>query len=209
MREVLDYYRNKIESSSVLTELKLKPKEFFLVSIHREENVDNKEHLKKLLNALERLRAQYEFPVIISTHPRTCKRLEALEGYKVSTGLQFLKPFGFVDYNKLQTQAFCVVSDSGTISEEAAILGFPAITARNAMERPEALDTGSIVLSGLGPEGVIQAVEVVTDQFKRGLRAPIPNDYTITNVSQRVINLIISTAKLSNLWAGLVPHDYS
>ena len=209
MREVLDYYRAKIESSDVLSGLKLKQKEFILVSIHREENVDDKNNLKKLLDALEKLHEQYTCSIIVSTHPRTRKRLEALEGYKTSTGLQFLKPFSFVDYNKLQTQAFCVVSDSGTISEESAILGFPAITVRNAMERPEALDTGSIILAGLELDTIMRAVKTVTDQFRNGLRAPIPDDYTITNVSQRVVNLIISTAKLTNLWDGLVLHDYS
>lgn len=209
MREVLDHYRAKIDSSDALSRLGLNSKRFILVSIHREENVDNKQNLQKLLEALDGLHKQYNFPVVISTHPRTRKRIEALEGYKPSKGLQFLKPFGFLDYNKLQMQSFCVVSDSGTISEDSSILGFPAITARNAMERPEALDTGSIILSGLEPDAVVRAVEVVTDQFKRGLRAAIPNDYTITNTSQRVVNLILGTAKLSNLWDGLVLHDYN
>ena len=209
MREVLDHYRAKIDSSDALNRLGLNSKRFILVSIHREENVDNKQNLQKLLEAFDGLHKQYDFPVVISTHPRTRKRIEALKDYKPSKGLQFLKPFGFLDYNKLQMQAFCVVSDSGTISEESSILGFPAITARNAMERPEALDTGSIILSGLEPDAVVRAVEVVTDQFKRGLRAAIPNDYTIPNTSQRVVNLILGTAKLSNLWDGLVLHDYN
>lgn len=208
MREVLDHYRGKIEASDVVTRLGLKPKQFILVSMHREENVDNKQNLRKLLDALDGLHARYKHPLIISTHPRTRKRIEALEGYKPSRGLQFLKPFGFTDYNKLQMQSFCVVSDSGTISEESSILGFPAITARNAMERPEALDTGSIILSGLESDAVLRAIEVVTDQFKRGLRAPIPDDYMISNTSQRVVNLIVGTSKLSNRWSGLDIREY-
>jgi len=209
MREVLDHYRAKIESSDALTRLALKPRQFILVSMHREENVDNRENLLKLLDALAGLHGKYKYPVIISTHPRTHQRMEALEGYKPSDGLRFVKPFGFLDYIKLQIQAFCVVSDSGTISEESSILGFPAITARNAMERPEALDTGSIILTGLEPQAIVRAVDAVTDQFKHGLRAPIPDDYMITNVSQRVVNLIIGTAKLSNPWDGLISHEYN
>lgn len=209
MREVLDHYRAKIESSDALTRLALKPRQFLLVSMHREENVDDRENLLKLLDALAGLHGKYKYPVIISTHPRTHQRMEALASYKPSDGLRFVKPFGFLDYIKLQTQAFCVVSDSGTISEESSILGFPAITARNAMERPEALDTGSIILTGLEPQAILRAVDAVTEQIKQRLRAPTPADYMIANVSQRVVNLIIGTAKLSNLWDGLVNHAYN
>jgi UDP-N-acetyl-L-fucosamine synthase len=209
MREVLDHYRGKMESSDVLARLKLKPNQFILVSMHREENVDDRGNLLKLLAALEGLHRRYKHPVIISTHPRTQMRMEALEGYEPSEGLRFLKPFGFLDYIRLQTQALCVVSDSGTISEESSILGFPAITARNAMERPEALDTGSMVLAGLEPDAILRAVETVTDEFARGMHAPVPFEYTITNVSQRVVNLIIGTAKLSNPWDGITHHDFN
>ncbi len=208
MREVLDHYREKIESSDALTRLALKPRQFVLVSMHREENVDDRGSLLKLLDALAGLHGKYKYPVIISTHPRTHQRMEALEDYKPSDGLRFVKPFGFLDYIKLQTQAFCVVSDSGTISEESSILGFPAITARNAMERPEALDAGGIILTGLDCDVILQAVEVVTDQNKRGVRAPLPDEYAMTNVSQRVVNLILGTARLSNAWDGLLRHDY-
>jgi len=208
LREVLDHYRGKIESSDVLTRLKLKPKQFILVSMHREENVDSKQNLQQLLDALDCLHKQYEYPIIISTHPRTRKRIEALDGYKPSRELQFLKPFSFTEYNQLQMQAFCVVSDSGTISEESSILGFPAITARNSMERPEALDAGSIILTGLDSDAILQAVDTVIDQHKRGVPAQPPHEYTITNVSQRVVNLILGTARLSNAWAGLLHHDY-
>jgi UDP-N-acetyl-L-fucosamine synthase len=209
MREVLEQHRQKIEASDVLARLKLERRKFILVSTHREENVDSKENLRKLLGALEALHTKYAYPIIVSTHPRTRKRVEALEGYKPVAGLQFLKPFGFIDYNKLQSEAFCVVSDSGTISEESSLLGFPAVTVRNAMERPEALDTGSIVITGLELDTIMGAVAAVTDQFARGLRAPVPDDYMITNVSQRVVNLILGTARLSNLWDGLIRHEYN
>jgi UDP-N-acetyl-L-fucosamine synthase len=209
MREVLDCYRSKITASDVLERLKLESRRFILVSVHREENVDNGTNLRKLLGALDTLHGKYGYPVIVSTHPRTRKRIEALDGYKPAAGLQFLKPFGFIDYNKLQSEAFCVVSDSGTISEESSLLEFPAITVRNAMERPEALDTGSIIITGLERDAIADAVAAVTDQFARGMRAPVPADYMITNVSQRVVNLILGTARLSNLWDGLVRHEYN
>lgn len=209
MREVLDHYRIQIEASTIVKRLGLTSKNFILVSIHREENVDSKKNLKKLLTALEALQKRYSCPVIVSTHPRTRKRLEALEGYEVSDAIQFLKPFGFLDYNRLQTQALCVVSDSGTISEESAILGFPAVTVRNAMERPEALDAGSIILTGLDTDVILQAVDAVIDQRKRGITAPLPYEYTVVNVSQRVVNLILGTSRLSNLWGGIEGHDYN
>jgi UDP-N-acetyl-L-fucosamine synthase len=209
MREVLEYHRDRIAGSDALERLKLRQREYILVSVHREENVDDKGNLRKLLGALEVLHKKYGYSVIVSTHPRTRKRIEALEGYKPSAGLQFLKPFGFIDYNKLQSEAFCVVSDSGTISEESSLLGFPAITVRNAMERPEALDTGSIIITGLEQDVILEAIAAVTDQFARGLHAPVPADYMITNVSQRVVNLILGTARLSNLWDGLIRHEYN
>ena len=209
MREVLDHYRAKIEASDVTKQLGLAPQTFILVSIHREENVDSKHNLKILLAALEALRKRHSCPIIVSTHPRTRKRLEALEGYQISDAIRFLQPFGFLNYNKLQTQALCVVSDSGTISEESAILGFSAITVRNAMERPEALDAGGIILTGLNSDVILQAVDTVIDQRKRGIVASLPYEYTISNVSQRVVNLLLGTARLSNLWDGVIHHDYN
>ena len=209
MREVLDHYRPGIEASDALARLGVERGRFILVSIHREENVDNRENLLSLLDALSALHGRFGHPIVVSTHPRTRKRIEALDRYKPSSAIRFLKPFGFLDYNKLQMESFCVVSDSGTISEESSIIGFPAVTVRNAMERPEALDVGSIILTGLEADAIVRAVDAITRQYSAGARPPVPADYTITNVSQRVVNLILGTAKLSNLWDGVVFHDPS
>jgi len=203
MREVLSGYMDRIKASNILDQLNLKPNGYFVVSTHREENVDNKKNLALLMQSLELICEEYDLPVIVSTHPRTRKRLQALPDRKMHSNIQFLKPFGFFDYNHLQMRAFCVVSDSGTISEESAILSFPAVTIRNAMERPEALDTGNIVLTGLNPKTVLQAIHLVTQERNSLPTQPIPMEYEIDNVSQRVVRLIIGTAKLSNLWAGI------
>ena len=208
MREVLEHFRSAIEKSKVLDTLGLQPKQYILASIHREENVDSKENLSALLQALRRVKERFDLPVLVSTHPRTRKRLQALGESHVSDAITFAKPFGFLDYNKLQQQSFCTLSDSGTISEESAILGFPAITVRNSMERPEALDTGSIVLTGLDADVILQSIEVVTDCWAKGVVPPAPVEYSVPNVSQRVVNLIVGTAKLSNSWDGLRKHDY-
>jgi len=203
MKEVLSGYMDRIKASNILDQLNLKPNGYFVVSTHREENVDNKKNLALLMQSLELICEEYDLPVIVSTHPRTRKRLQALPDRKMHSNIQFLKPFGFFDYNHLQMRAFCVVSDSGTISEESAILSFPAVTIRNAMERPEALDTGNIVLTGLNPKTVLQAIHLVTQERNSLPTQPIPMEYEIDNVSQRVVRLIIGTAKLSNLWAGI------
>ncbi len=207
MREVLEYYADRIEASAILDSLGLEAGGYVLVSMHREENVDNPSSLRSLLSALEQIGAVHGVPVVVSTHPRTRKRLEVLDEWQPDGDLRFLKPFGFHDYNKLQKNAFCVLSDSGTISEESSLLGFPAVTIRTAMERPEALDTGSIILTGIEPDAIVRAVGVVTDAHARNMKAPIPEDYQIRNTSQRVLNLIVGTAALSNDWAGIVTHD--
>lgn len=208
MNEVLNYYRSNIDQSDVLQRLSLKKNNYFLVSMHREENVDSKVNLKLLLRALNGIYKRFGFQVLVSTHPRTRKRLEALNESFDNEGLIFSKPFGFHDYNKLQKCAFCVLSDSGTITEESSLLRFPAVTIRRSMERPEGLDSGSIILTGLNPDIIIQAVETTTDSWSKGLIPPIPPDYQIDNVSQRVVNLIIGTARLSGDWDGLIRHDY-
>ena len=142
-------------------------------------------------------------PVVVSTHPRTQKRLDQF-GLEVDQDkVRFLKPFGFCDYNKLQQDSFCVVSDSGTISEESSMLGFPAVTIRNALERPEAMDTGSIVLTGTRADRILDCVSAVTDQFTNGVIAPVPQDYQVTNTSQRVLKIILGTAKLAHRWQGI------
>jgi UDP-N-acetylglucosamine 2-epimerase (non-hydrolysing) len=145
---------------------------------------------------------EYSFPVIVSTHPRTRAMIDE-KGVEINPLVQFKKPLGFSDYNALQIKAFAVLSDSGTISEESSILSFPAITVRNAMERPEALDTGNIVLTGLNPDTILQSIKVVTEEKESQLKHPIPAEYEIENVSQRVVKLIIGTAKLSNMWDGI------
>jgi len=208
IKEVLDYYRPGIEASDVLDRMGLEPQGYVLASLHREENVDNRGDLKRLLEGLQRVRRRFDRPVLVSTHPRTRKRLEQLGSAYDIEGVTFAKPFGFLDYNRLQMEAFCVLSDSGTITEESSLLGFPAVTVRRSMERPEGLDTGSIVLTGLDAEVIEQAVELVTDAHAEGRIPPVPADYLVDNVSQRVVNLVLGTAKLSNEWDGVRRHEH-
>ncbi|MDX1652427.1 MAG: UDP-N-acetylglucosamine 2-epimerase (non-hydrolyzing) [Brumimicrobium sp.] len=207
MKEVLDYYKNKIQSSKALSELDLVRKGYFLVSVHREENVDNADNLRTILSTMNAMVEKYNLPLIVSTHPRTRKRIENIrdqEALELNPLIQFMKPFGFFDYINLQMNAQCVISDSGTISEESSILGFPAISLRQSMERPEAQDTGSMILSGLHKETVIPCVEYVTQEFTmyEG-NHPVPADYTVTDTSNRVVKLILGNTKLSNKWWGI------
>lgn len=201
MKEVLDYYQPKIANSNILETLKLKPKKYFVVSVHREENVDNKDNLTQIVSILNDLANEYELPVIVSTHPRTRKRLEQIPNNQNSSLIQFLKPFGFFDYIKLQKEALCTISDSGTISEESSILSFPAISLRQSMERPEAQDSGAIILSGLDSEIVMKSVDFVINE--KTTEDAIPADYTISNTSTRVLKLILGNARLSNKWWGI------
>lgn len=211
MREVLEHYRALIEQSDVLDRLELKRRGYFIVSLHREENVDSSERLLQLADTLDALAVAYGMPVIVSTHPRTRKRLDALAQRTPHPLVQYLKPFGFHDYNHLQLNAFCAVSDSGTIAEEASILGFPAITPRDAIERPEGLDVGCIIMTGLHRETIVDAVGAVTIMFAEreaaGVAHPVPADYCITNTSERVVSLILGTARLSNSWDGIRAND--
>jgi UDP-N-acetylglucosamine 2-epimerase (non-hydrolysing) len=211
MREVLEHYRGRIEASDVLARLELEARRYFIVSLHREENVDSSARLASLLGTLNALADHYDMPVVVSTHPRTRKRLEALDGAAVDPRVRFMKPFGFHDYNRLQMRAYCAVSDSGTIAEEASILGFPAITPRDAIERPEALDTGCIVMTGLDRDTMLGGIETVTRMFAEreaaGIPHPVPADYCIANTSERVAGLILGTAKLSNGWDGIREND--
>ena len=203
MREVLNHYKPKIDASDILKTLELEKQKYILVSMHREENVDYKEALQNLLQALGMLAEQKGMPVIVSTHPRTQKRLDSLGHDDKSGMVRFLKPFGFFDFNQLQMSSFCTISDSGTISEESSMLGFPAVTIRNALERPEALDTGCITMTGTFPDRIIDCVNAVTRQFAEGAAIDCPKDYQITNTSQRVIRLILGTAKLAHRWQGI------
>lgn len=201
MREVLEEFRPQIEASSVLATLGLTSAEYFLVSAHREENVDSPERLVMLLDCLRAVRDRWGHRVIVSTHPRTRKRLEALGAGQDLAGLEFLEPFGFHDYNKLQLEAACVLSDSGTISEESAILGFPAVTLRESIERPEALETGAIVMTGLKVRDVVAAAAVVMDEFEPA--STLPAGYEIANTSERTVRFILSTAGRHHQWGGI------
>jgi UDP-N-acetylglucosamine 2-epimerase (non-hydrolysing) len=204
MKEVLYYYMPKIKLSKTLESLSLKPKNYFLISTHREENVDNQDNLNKILFILNKLAEEYKLPIIVSTHPRTRKRIENMTETQINPLIQFLKPFGFPDYVYLQMNALCTISDSGTISEESAILNFPAISLRQSMERPEAQDTGTIILTGFDPDVVINCIKIVIKEFENASRSiRIPDDYTIDNTSWRVLKLISGLAKLSNIWYGV------
>lgn len=203
MAEVLDAYRTDIESSDALERLELEPGEYLLVSMHREENVDNPVNLNRLLEAIVNLQQRYTCRVVVSTHPRLRGRLSRHSSTVDLTGIEFLEPFGYLDFNKLQLNARCVLSDSGTISEESAILGFPAVTIRNAMERPEALDSGSIVISGLESAAIQRCVELVTDQWRQGHRPSVPVEYTWLDCSFRVVRLIAGLSAVRNRWQGI------
>lgn len=207
MREVLDHYRERIEASDVLSRLGLNDRGYFIVSLHREENVDSAARLSMLVEALNRIAAQFDMPIIVSTHPRTRKRLDALGDVALDDRVQWMKPFGFHDYNKLQMQAFCAISDSGTIAEESSMLGFPAITPRDAIERPEGLDVGCLIMTGLNSDTILDGIAAITrgfaDRNAASLTHPVPADYCITNTSERVVNLVLGTARLSNSWDGI------
>ena len=195
MREVLDFYMPKIKSSNILKELNLDSNRFFIVSIHREENVDSPDNLMDLVESLNGLAEAYSYPVIVSTHPRTKIRLDSLPNKKLNPLVQFSKPFGFFDYNKLQMEAFCVVSDSGTIAEEGSLLNLPAITIRNAHERPEGMDAGTLIMAGLKKERVLDAVKVVTTQrqLAGGDRVLPPiDDYEAQAVSKKILRIVMS-----------------
>ena len=193
MREVLDYYMPKIQASDVLARMGLEQGRYFIVSAHREENVDTPENLTDMVETLNALAAQYEFPVIVSTHPRTQKRLDALNLDKLDSRIQFLKPFGFCDYVKLQMEALCVVSDSGTITEEGSLLNLPAVTIRNAHERPEGMDVGTLIMAGLKKERVLDAVRVIIAQHDRNIRVMAPvEDYEAQSVSKKILRIVLS-----------------
>ncbi len=203
MNEVVRYYSSKIEKSKILEILKLKTKKYFVASIHREENVDNKNNLIKLLDTLNSIAEIYDKKVIFSTHPRTRKRIESFKRYNFDKRIQFLKPFGFFDYVKLQKNSICVISDSGTINEESSMLGFPAITVRNSMERPEGLDYGSIILTGLDKNNIINSIKLLISESLNNFKSEYTEDYKVLNTSLRVVKLIQGTSKISNMWNGI------
>lgn len=203
MYEVLNYYRHKIESSEIAESLKLSSDSYFLVSTHREENVDNRGNLAKILTIINKLAEIYEIPVIVSTHPRTRKRMVNIKDIKMNPLIQFLKPFGFLDYIKLQINAKCTLSDSGTISEESAILNFPAISFRQSMERPESQDAGTIILTGFDPDIVLASIDLAIKEHSQNIaKLPSP-DYLVPDTSWRVLKLIQGLSSLSNKWHGI------
>ena len=193
MCEVLDYYMHQIKQSEVLKQVGLESNKFFIVSAHREENVDTPANLLDLIETLNALAETYQYPVIISTHPRTRKRLDELELGQLNSLIHFAKPFGFFDYIKLQMEAYCVVSDSGTITEEASLLNLPAITIRNAHERPEGMDVGTLIMSGLKKERVLDAVKIIVSQHDKRKRVMhAVEDYEAGPVSKQVLRVVMS-----------------
>ena len=197
MREVLNKYKKEIEESNVLDELKLEKNKYFLVSAHREENIDNEKTFMELMNSINKIAETYGYPVIYSTHPRTEKFIEK-RNFKFHPLVKNLKPFGFFDYCKLQKNSYCVLSDSGTLAEESGILDFPAISLRTSTERPEVLDRGSFIIGGVKEEDVLRAVELSHEMFKQGEKTYTALDYTDDNVSVKVVKLIESYTKLIN-----------
>jgi UDP-N-acetylglucosamine 2-epimerase (non-hydrolysing) len=202
MKEIFNYYKSDIDSSSILNSLKLKTNEYFLVSAHRQENVDSEIRLTNLLDSLTGISKTWNLPVIVSTHPRTRKQIQALKGFKDIPNVIFHEPFGFFDYNKLQINAKCVISDSGSISEESSILGFSAITIRDSMERPEALDAGSIIMTGLRKDEVLAGIEAVISMNKE-FGQSVPQGYEVSDFSKRVMSFILGTVWRHHEWANL------
>ncbi|BEG97886.1 non-hydrolyzing UDP-N-acetylglucosamine 2-epimerase [Bacteroides sedimenti] len=193
MKEVLMFHKEEIEKNNVLEKENLKKGEYFIVSTHREENVDSEKNFADLLDSLNAIVDKYHKKVIVSTHPRTRKKLEAIGFVNSNLMIEFMKPFGFLEYIKLQQNAFCVISDSGTITEESSILHFPAITIRQAHERPEGMDEGTLIMTGLSSERILDSIDIVTSQFaeRSNVIRTIP-DYETDNVSKKVVRIILS-----------------
>lgn len=193
MQEVLEYYMPKIQDSSILKDLDFEKDKYFVVSAHREENVDSPENIRELVSSLEAIAEEYRYPVYVSTHPRTKKRIESYIEGTVNPLIQFAKPLGFFDYIRLQMSALCVLSDSGTITEEASLLNLPAVTIRNTHERPEGMDVGTLIMSGLGKERILEAVKVIISQHSQTQRViPVIQDYQSLSVSKQVTRIVLS-----------------
>ncbi|MEG1336201.1 MAG: UDP-N-acetylglucosamine 2-epimerase, partial [Clostridiales bacterium] len=197
MAEVLGDHREKINASDILTKLDLEEKRYILISAHREENIDNEENFMDLMNSINYIAEKYQMPVIYSTHPRTKSFIEK-RGFKFHPLVQNMQPFGFMDYNKLQMNSYCVLSDSGTLSEESAMLHFPGVLIRTSTERPEVLDKGTVVIGGIKGKDVEQGLELAVSMFENNEKTAMPEDYTDTNVSVKVVKLIQSYAKIVN-----------
>jgi UDP-N-acetylglucosamine 2-epimerase (non-hydrolysing) len=201
LREVLEYYKPQIQSSTVLSSLGLIRNSYFLVSAHRQENIDNPQRLRELLSTLNNIAEHFQKSVIVSTHPRLEAMMSKFE-IKRHPLIQFLKPFGFIDYCSLQSNAILVLSDSGSISEESALLNFKALTLRDSMERPEALESGTIEMTGLKSDRVMAAINRA---ISSNSGVALPDDYQISNTSERVINFIHSTHHVRDFWSGIRP----
>lgn len=197
MREVLRNHETSIEASDVLERLKLKTKNYILVSAHREENIDNEENFMSLMNSINDIAKEYQMPVIYSTHPRSKKFIEQ-RNFKFHPLVQNMRPFGFIDYNKLQKNAYCVLSDSGTLSEESAILDFPGVLIRTSTERPEVLDKGSVVVGGISSITMQQALELAVSMADNQEEIVMAEDYADTNVSVKVVKIIQSYTDIVN-----------
>ena len=204
MFEVLNFYKGKIEDSKIAETLNLEKKKYFVISTHREENVDNPENLQRILIIINRLAMDFQLPVIVSTHPRTKKRLEAMDNLVMDSHIKFLKPFGFTDYINLQMNALCTLSDSGTISEESAMLNFAAISLRNSMERPEAQDAGTIMLTGFDPDIVLGSIQLAVEEYSHPHSKQISGEYQVPDTSWRVLKLLHGLPALSNKWHGIL-----
>lgn len=193
MREVLNFHSKKIQDCDILRMENLESGQYFIVSAHREENIDNEINLKKLLNSLLAISEKYGKKIIVSTHPRTRKRLESLGYINSNPLITFMKPFGFIEYVKLQLNAFCVISDSGTITEESSILNFPAVTIRETHERPEGMDQGTLIMTGLDQDMILGSIDIVVAQYREDRNAihTVP-DYAEDNVSKKVVRIIYS-----------------
>ncbi len=205
MNEVLNFYKDKINKSSILNELKLKKEEYFLVSFHREENIDIEDNFLRLTESLNTIAKTYKLPLIISTHPRTRKKIDTL-GIKFHEAINLIKPLSFSDYNNLQLNAKAVLSDSGTISEESSILNFPALNIRESHERPEAMEEASVMMVGLNKDRIIQAIEIVKDQSRHETRTlNLVKDYSENKVSEKIVRIIHSYTDYvkRNVWKEL------
>ena len=188
----------KIDSSDILNQLNLEKNNYILVSAHREENIDNEEHFLSLMTSLNDIAEQYKMPVIYSTHPRSRKFIEQ-RNFTFHPNVQSLKPFGFLDYNKLQKDSYCVLSDSGTLSEESAMLGFAGVLIRTSTERPEVLDKGTIVVGGITTKDITQALDMAVSMRDNQERTAMPQDYLDINVSTKVVRIIQSYAKIVDI----------
>ena len=196
IREISDHYKEKIAASTAVEDLGLVPGGYFLVSVHRQENVDPPDRLGKVMDCLVAVRKQWGLPIMVSTHPRTRLRLKDLVR-KDLEGITFHEPFGYLDYNRLQLDSKCVISDSGTISEESSLLGFSAVILRNSMERPEALEAGAGILTGLDPDNLLRSISMETSLPKSH---SVPEGYDSENFSSKVLKFVFSTCALSREW---------